>query len=171
MDRKTRIKSILFLYITLGITIYLFNDHNYKDNNYIIFETNEEPFGAYSKGNIYIGSHQYIESIKDKVKPGDVLVEQGYRTDDNYYDPNYKIYSSYLIKDKDDRDAILRVINIYNTATSFTFNRTMESMRVEWSIHNILYNMGIERSRTKDVDLNNDDEKIYSDPVLKKIFK
>lgn len=171
MDKKTRIKSILFLYITLGFTMVIFKDHNYNDNDYVIYDNDIEPYGAYKKGNIYIGNHEYIESIKGKIHVGDVLIEQGYKTCDGYFDPNYKIYSSYLITDKDDRNTILNVLNIYNTEVNFEFNRTLESMRVEWTIHNILYNMGIERNRTKDVDLNNGDENIYSNPVLKKLIK
>lgn len=168
MNKKNRIKAIIFLYITLGITIFLFREHDYEDSNYVIYEDDIEAFGAYKKGNIYIGNHEYIESIKDKIKQGDVLIEQGYKTSN---DPNYKIISSYLIKDKDDRNDILNVLKIYNSLVSFEFDRTMESMRVEWSVHNILYEMGIERERTKDVDLNNGDEKIYSNPVLKKLIK
>ncbi len=168
MDKKIKIKAIMFLYFTLGITIYIFSDHEYKNDNYIVYQNDEEPFGAYKNGNIYIGDHNYIEGIKDKIKDGDVLIEQGYRTQN---DPNYKIYSSYLIKDREDRNAILNVLKIYNAVTNFDFDRSLDSMRVEWSIHNLLYNFGIEKNRTRDVDLNNDDEKIYSNPVLKKIIK
>ena len=160
MDKKTRIKAILYFYFALGITVFIFKDHDYDNNDYVIYDNDIEPYGAYKKGNIYIGNHNYIESIKDKTNKGDVLIEQGYKTS-----------SSYLITDKDDRNTILNVLNIYNTEVNFEFNRTMESMRVEWTIHNILYNMGIEQNRTKDVDLNNDDEKIYSNPVLKKLIK
>lgn len=171
MDKKTKIKAILYFYFALGITVFIFKEHNYDNNDYVIYDNDIEPYGAYKKGNIYIGNHEYIESIKDKINKGDVLIEQGYKTSEGYFDPNYKIYSSYLITDKDDRNTILNVLNIYNTEVCFEFNRSMESMRVEWAIHNILYNMGIERNRTKDVDLNNDDEKIYSNPVLKKLIK
>ena len=171
MDKKYKIRTLIFIYVSLGIAIHLFDNHNYKDDDYIIYQSNEEPFGAYKKGNIYIGDHEYIEKIKNKIKPGDILIEQGYNLSNKFIDPNYKIYSSYRITDKDDRNAILNVLNIYNTSISFEFDRTIESMRVEWSIHNFLYKIGIEQNRTKDVDLNNDDEKIYSNPILKKVFK
>ena len=171
MDRKTRIKSILFLYITLVITIYLFDDYEYKNNKYIIYSETDEAFGAYKGGKIYIGDRDYIISVKDKAKKGDILIERGYKTNDNCLDPNYKIYSSHLITDKEDRNAILNVLNIYNELNPFGFNRSLDSMRIEWSVHNILYELGFERERTKDVDLNNDDEKIYSNPVLKHFIK
>ncbi len=171
MDRKHKIKEIIFLYITLVFTVYLFNDHNYDNNKYVIYEENDDAFGAYKGGKIYIGDRDYIISIKDKVKEGDILIEQGYRVDDGYNDPNYKIYSSYLIKDKDDRNAILNVLQVYNMKYPWEFNRSLDSMRVEWSVHNYLYEMGYERNRTQDVDLNNDDEKIYSNPILKRLIK
>lgn len=34
------------------------------------------------------------------------------------------------------------------------FRRSQWSLRMEWATHNALYRLGIQRSRTKDVDLN-----------------
>lgn len=33
-------------------------------------------------------------------------------------------------------------------------NRSDYSLKMEWAVHNFLYNLGIQKSRTKDVDLN-----------------
>ena len=171
MDKKTRIKSIIFLYITLGFTVYLFNDYNYKDNSIVYEDNDNEAFGEYSKGKIYIGDREFIESLNGKIHKGDILIEQGYKVDEGYNDPNYKIYSSYLITDKSDRNDILNVLQNYNNKNPWGFNRSLDSMRIEWTVHNILYYLGYEQKRTKDVDLNNGDEDIYSNQILKRLIK
>ena len=175
MSKKGKIRILLVLSALLGSAIYINSNHDYTNSNYVIYEIENEftPFGAYRKGNIYIGKQEYIEKIKEVAKEDDVLIEQGYKVTPSGYDANYKIHSSYVITDKDDRNDILNVLNIYNalTDTDFEFDRTIESMRVEWSVHNILYRIGIEQYRTKDVDINNSDEKIYSNKLLRKLIK
>ena len=44
-------------------------------------------------------------------------------------------------------------------------------MRVEWIMHNISYFFDYERHRTTDVDLDNNDEKVYNNTILRKILK
>lgn len=39
-----------------------------------------------------------------------------------------------------------------------SWNRTLNSMVIEWDIHNKVYDMGYARDSTADVDLNNKDE-------------
>ena len=170
MELKYKKRLLIYLSITLGIGSYLLYEHPYQ-NNYTINSEDSDAFGSYSKGNIYIGRLDYLESLKGKIKPGDVLILQGYKVDEGYNDPNYKIISSYLITDKDDRDDILKVLQIYNQVYPWEFNRSLESMRIEWTVHNILYNLGIEKDRTNEVDLNNGDEEIYSNPIFKSLIK
>ena len=170
MDRKKHLKSVILLYATLGIPITAFS-LEHKPNQYAIYEETEGPFGAYQNGNVYIGNHKYINSIKDEIKPGDVLIERGYKTSDGDFDPNYKIYSSYLITDINDQEAILNILSAYNSLNPWGFERTIESMKIEWCVHNILYDVGIERDRTKDVDLNNSDEEKYSLESIKRLIK
>ena len=44
-------------------------------------------------------------------------------------------------------------------------------MKLEWEVHNVLYQVKYERERTKDVDFNNADELQYSQAVLKRMIK
>lgn len=170
MTKKNKIKTLIFLSITIGLVSYLSYDHEYHEE-YSINEYDNGPFGRYKKGNIYIGDREYILSILSQVNPGDVLIEQGYKVEDGNYDPNYKIYSSYQITDKDDRNDILNVLLLYNKVNNWELDRTIESMRVEWTVHNLLYGLGLYQDRTRDVDLNNEDEETFGNPLLKRIIK
>ena len=171
MEKNRRLKAAIFLSMSLGLASYICYDHPY--NNYVSINSDESgAIGYYSKGRVFIGDHIYIKSLMGNIRPGDVLIEQGYRaTGDESLDPNYKIYSSFLIDDKDDRNTILNLLLWYDEQHSFGFNRSLDSLRVEWTVHNILYELGIEKNRTKDVDLNNDDEEKFSNPVLKRLLK
>lgn len=171
MEYKYKKRLLIYLSITLGIGSYLMYEHPYQNNYSINVDENSEAFGKYSKGNIYIGTRDYLSRLVGRINPGDVLIEQGYKVDDGYNDPNYKIYSSYLITDKDDRNDILNVLSIYNKSIPWNFNRTIESMRIEWTIHNLLYELGIEQHRTDEVDLNAGDEELYSNPLFKSLIK
>jgi len=65
MDKKQKIKAIIFLYITLGFTVYLFNDYSYENNQYIIYDESEDAFGTYKGGKIYIGDRDNFKSLED----------------------------------------------------------------------------------------------------------
>lgn len=171
MELKYKKRLLIYLSITLGIGAYFIYEHPYTNGYSINMDENSEAFGSYSKGNIYIGTRTYLSSLMGKINPGDVLIEQGYKVDEGYNDPNYKIYSSHLITDREDRNDILNVLSIYNKSIPWNFNRTLESMRIEWTVHNLLYELGIEQDRTNEVDLNNGDEVLYSNPIFKSLIK
>lgn len=64
-----------------------------------------------------------------------------------------KIYNSFLVP-KDKFESELNVIRYMNHECPIWHLRSMGSMKREWATHNLLYNLGIKRERTKDVDLN-----------------
>ena len=72
---------------------------------------------------------------------------------------NIHIEDSYKIS-KWDFDCTLRDIHWealrggYESKLIVFYNRSYFSLKMEWTVHNALYNLGIERERTKDVDLN-----------------
>lgn len=76
---------------------------------------------------------------------------------------NVHINNSYLVRKKDMeeclkfiekntwRDTELSFVgDMFDTAV---FLRSIKSLKAEWVVHNALYNLGIQRERTKDVDL------------------
>ena len=63
------------------------------------------------------------------------------------------------------------IILIYDSLYPSDWKRSIESMRVEWTVHNLLYDIGYERARTRDVDLDNLEEEKYNNKILRRIIK
>ena len=139
-------------------------DHVYVPQ-YEILE-HSKAFARYSKGNIYIGSRAFLNSLKD-IQPGDILVLDQRKSND----PNMKIFASSEIRDKNIRNEILEVLCRYEECYPSDWDRTIESMRLEWLMHNLSYDFNHEQHRTYDVDLNNGDQEYYDNIILNKIFK
>ena len=164
MNNKTK-KKILIVGAALLLATYHTVDYKYV-SNYKIINSKEDGFATYSSGRIFIGDIEYLCSIKNK-QENDILVED----QRNKKDPNFKIYSSYLINDKRIRNEILEVLCIYEELHPSNWNRTIESMRVEWLMHNLSYFFNYEKPRTIDVDLNNSDEELYNKEIYRKVLK
>ena len=119
-------------------------EHTYNPQYEII---NEDAFATYEDGLVYIGDENYIISLTN-VHENDILVVDDRKTESN----SIKIVSSYKIDDKDVRNDIICIIDEYVKMNPDTFDRTIESMRVEWFVHNLLYSLNYEPNRTRDVD-------------------
>ena len=64
------------------------------------------------------------------------------------------IFDSYKVR-KWNMRKVLKWIREVNTKETMVFDRSIFSLKMEWICHNFLYKLGIERERTKDVDLDN----------------
>lgn len=173
MDKKTNRKIIIASLCSIACLSYCCYDVDYNPQ-YEILAEEDGPYGKYSNGLIYIGDQDYINSIKDEVNETDVLIIIGsnYNEDTNQNnDPNVKILSSCEITDPEDRLEILNVLEIYSKVNDTAWHRSIESMRVEWTVHNILYDLHYKRYRTEDTDLNNSEEEFYSNFILQRIIK
>ena len=157
-------RKLVFAGIFLVLLISYLQDHKY-DDNYEAYNSEEGPIGRYEDGYIYIGDDDYLDSIN--TNEGDVLVEDLRDTDD----PNVLIRESYKITDKDKRNQILEVLCEYEKNNPSEWNRSIESMRLEWFIHNFSHDMDYKKDHSDDVDLNNEDEEDYDDKVLRKLFR
>ena len=167
MDKKKLKKKLLAISASLIlITTYGSIDYQYHPNYEIVNEQPCGPFGCYSCGYIYIGNKAYLNSLTN-IGENDILVEDQRFTED----PNMKIYSSYRIDDKDLRNEILEVLCRYEECYPSPWDRTIETMRLEWTMHNLSYFFGNQTNRTRDVDLDNNEEEYYDKPVLRKILK
>lgn len=130
-------------------------------------EEDSKAFASYSKGLVYIGNVSYLKKIKKIASSKDVLIYD----ERNKEDPDMRVSSSYLIKDDKDIEDIVNILYIYELQHPSNWNRTIDSMIVEWKVHNLLHSIGYKLKRTTDVDLNNEDEIIYNDMVLKFILR
>lgn len=66
---------------------------------------------------------------------------------------NINITDSYTYSKKSFKQ-ILNEIKKYSTNCKVTINRSINNLCREWATHNLLYNLHLFRSHTKDVDLN-----------------
>jgi len=168
MNNKKLKRKLLAISASLVLLTTYYNiDYVYHPSIEIMDENACGPFGCYSYGNVYIGSRSYLRSLTNLTE-NDILVEdQRFDSDD----PNMKIYSSYLIDDKDIRNEILEILCRYEECYPSPWDRSIESMRLEWLMHNVSYFFNHEQNRTGDVDLNNNEGEYYDNPVLRKILK
>lgn len=65
---------------------------------------------------------------------------------------NIHILDSYLYR-KETFKVVFSYLREYYPTCKVLLNRSNCSMSMEWAVHNLLYNIGIAKARTKDVDL------------------
>ena len=116
------------------------------------------PVGTYKKGEglVYIVTEDMLNDImKDKEPNVVVILDNRTATD-----PNMQIQNSYEITNRQQQKEILQLMLDYNNLNPVEpgWNRTLDSMMVEWQLHNLAYDMRYKRGRTKDCDFNNADE-------------
>lgn len=168
MNKQKAKKRLLAISAAILIgTTYYNTDHVYHPTYEIIDDADDKAFGSYSKGKIYIGSLNFLESLEN-LNEDDILVQDQRFS---YKNPNLKIFSSYRITDKEQRNEILEVLCEYEDCYPSPWDRSIESMRVEWAMHNFSYYLDNHRERTTDVDLNNEDEEKYDSDIARKILK
>ncbi len=163
--KVTLLKRTFIVGALLALLTYHCIDYQYQPT-YEILDECDEAFARYSKGKIYIGSKKYLSNLKN-VNEDDILVEDLRDTEN----PDFKIHNSYLITDRNIRNEILVVLCEYEKCYPSNWDRTIESMRLEWLAHNLSYIFNYEQHRTMDVDLDNNDEIYYNNKVLQKVLK
>ena len=155
-------------------------DPNYKDNydythggkiynyTYSTYEVNGNGENEKVTGSVY------ILNLKDKSKDERIAIANNQSIGSNDYvvidnednanengpDPSLQVRDSYRASTQ----VIIAVIDVlfeYKKAHMTIWDRTRGSLINEWMWHNQAYNKNYKRSHTKDVDLNNQDEKNY----------
>lgn len=163
-----KFKKSLFLIGSSFIMVSAFHpDHKYIPKYEIINDEESNLFATIENRNLYIySSKKELDKKHDELNKDDILVVDERWTDD----ANMLIYDSYLIHNKDTRNEVLCCLLEYEKMYPSSWNRTIESMRNEWIIHNISYYLHYRRFNAANVDLNNEDEGKYSSVILKKLF-
>lgn len=158
-------RGILLIGISVAVIVISSKSYTYKPSYEIVEIEDEHAIFSYEKGNIYIGDKEYLDSLTN-INDEDILVQDKR----DAIDPNMIIFNSYRIEDKNTRNTILNCLLEYEKLYPSKWDRTIESLRIEWSVHNILYEILYERKRTTNVDLNNADETVYNNTILKRTF-
>lgn len=135
---------------------------------YEVYEDRYPLIGRYRKGYIYVGTKEEIAKMGYLQGENDVYILD---ERDKIMDPNLKIYDSYEIYHKEERNDILEVLCNYEKSHPSEWKRSIESMRVEWSLHNLAHFFHYKLNRTTDVDFNNEDEELYDQNLLRKLVK
>ncbi len=150
----------LFVVLASG---YLMIEPQY-DSRYEILDS-DSAFARCSCGIIYIGDEDFLRNIPEE--DNTILIEDQRNTKD----PNMKIYNSCNICNREDRNNILEVLEEYERLNPSDWDRSIESMRLEWLLHNYSYYLNFEKNSTEDVDLNNLDEDRYNTKILQLLFR
>lgn len=165
--KNLKLKKGLFLVSSSFVIISMAcHEHKYHPEYEIIQDEETDVFA-------YIGDLSlYVYSSKKELESHDTHHEEDILVLDERYteDPNMIIYDSYEITDKDTRNDILCCLLEYENIHPSNWNRTLESMRNEWLIHNLSYRLHYRRGNAANVDLNNEDETKYASVILKKIL-
>ena len=161
-------KSIFVLTASIVLLTCTASGRDYEPA-YEIYEEEDglSPYASYEDGDIYIGNQTYIDSIKEEVDRKDILVVDKRANED----PDMCILNSHRVRDPYDRNTILEVLQRYEEENPTAWERTIESMRNEWDIHNLLYFVKYKEWRTGHVDLNNEDETKYNGEGLTKVLR
>ena len=157
---KKRLMTIGIIGVLLSA--YLVDEPNYN-SSYEILDC-DDAYAECSCGKVYIGNAFFLRNIDDEHA---ILVEDQRRGKD----PNMKIYNSCRINTREDRNDVLEILQKYEEEHPSNWDRTIESMRLEWLMHNISYVFNFEKHRTEDVDLDNEDEIKYKDKILQHLFR
>jgi len=152
IKRLTLYSSLITLLITLNSSSINKKNKDYFRNTTKISKNVIE----YNSGTIYIGDRNYLRKI-NHLDVNDVLVLDARGEED----PDFKIYDSYKINDRDIIEEIVESLLLYEEIYPTPWNRSKNSMIREWIIHNTMYSFGYKLDSTTHVDFNNGDEKTY----------
>ncbi len=159
MNGKGIVKKITLFTSMIPLLFILKSSDIKKDMTYIYRSNIKVSKGKieYSKGTIYIGDSDYLDSQED-LGFYDVLALDE-RNDDK--DPNIKIIDSYRFHNPEIREEIIEGLLMYEEKYPSDWNRTRKTLSREWQGHNTAHFFGLKQHRTTDVDLNNKDEDSY----------
>ena len=158
MKVKSVIKK-LTIYSSMATLLFVLSSSSLHKKNKDIFRNTTKITKhkiEYNNGIIYIGNAAYLNSINN-LNGNDVLVLD----ERNNSDPNLRIYNSHKIVTPEIREEIIESLLLYEEKYPTKWERSKDSLMLEWTAHNLMYFLGINHGSTTDVDLNNADEEVY----------
>lgn len=169
--KKRRVKKLIFLittYFTILLTVKAGGGNSKNDSypyNEVPYET-IAPYTTYSKGSVYIADAETIKRIIVDSCDLYVIDDRG-----NEKNPDMCICNSYKIRSKEDIREIVEILLQYESEFPSDWERTAESMYNEIRMHNKGFDLGYKETRTRDVDLDNNDEEKFNNPMLSLLLK
>ncbi len=161
-------KNFIFFLLLATISTTLQYDGKREINYKIVNSLEYDYYGTYSLGKVYIGNHKFIYDLIGKVEDNDILIVDIRNSDD----PDMQVLSSFEVNDPIIQSEIISIMMNYEKRNPSNWERSSRSMKVEWFVHNFLYDVNYQKSHTTDVDFNNKDEKRYDiEYQLKKRIK
>ena len=162
MNKNKKIFLLLSTYLIILFTPKIKSNKSINLNNDYSYHSSL-PYASYSNGDVYISNRRSLINKIDN--ENDIFIYDAR----NSLDPNMLIYNSYRIKDKKLIEEIITIMLLYEKQFPSNWNRSFDSMKKEWIIHNLCYEFGYKTKSTESVDLNNDDEVFYKSKILSKI--
>ncbi len=157
MNKKSILKSIialLMIQVSIASTSCVGEENNSK-SDVCYSSTCEEGYTTYyySDGIVRI-SEINTPSQENTVNVLDLR---------DYGNPGMKVIDSYKIRDIDAMKEIIEIMLDYNNKNYITpsWNRSEDSMVIEWILHNMFYDLGILVDHSGDTDFNNNELKIF----------
>lgn len=159
-------KKIVVLAVATSLAVASVSCEHIYAPNIELFNKDSKAYGKYSKGNVYIGSAEFLEGLTG-LSDCDILVLD----ERDAEDPNFKIFNSCKITSREERNEILEILMKYEEEFPSNWDRTIESLRLEWFAHNFFHFFNYNLDSTTDVDLNNKDEEVYNKDILRRILR
>ena len=155
--KKSNLKRIIILLISQILLLSSLSCQTKRNKSQYLGNKDTVSMYSYDSGKVLIVNPDNIDNalgIKDK---GDLVV-MDYRDTEN---PDMKIMSSINVDSIKEMRQVIDALLDYNDAVESKqpWNRSKDSMTIEWKLHNILYELGLFDSHTIDVDFNNNELK------------
>lgn len=163
MSKIRLFKKNIMVFLIYSITLTSSACRKEEVEPYYVVTLDEEAFGNYSNGSVYIGDSEYLQSLEGLDESDDVLVLD----ERDSKDPCMKILNSYVVDDEEQMRGIIALLCEYERMYPSAWERTEDTLYREWLVHNICHNIHYEMNRTTDVDFNNADESLYKKLVFK----
>ncbi len=161
MNRNKKAFLLFYTYLVL-LFIPKSEKPQYRINNNYDKESSI-PYASYSNEDVYISDTITINELCDEYSNDVFIID-----DRDIINPNIEICYSHSIDSLKEKKEIISILQEYEKEFPSNWNRTYDSMITEWIIHNICYKCGIKINSSISVDLDNNDENIYSFKLIKK---
>lgn len=170
MEHKKIRRALVLIaaYFTAIMTLFASTQDDGKNESYPYNDTPKAkvaPYTTCSLGDVYIGNSKTIKKIV--ANDGNIYIVDERREKN----PSMCVIDSYKIRSKEQIMEIIKILLKLEEEDPTEWDRSEKAIYVEWILHTLGFDFGINRVSTRNVDLDNKDEAYYSSIILGKILK